>query len=58
MNSAVLTRVEQLVVSCMILGTIGMFQPVNIELYKYGFVLLGLSTLAFIVISHLPAEAQ
>ena len=58
MNSAVLKRVEQLVVFCMILGTIGMFQPVSIELYKYGFVLLGLSTLAFIVTSHLSAEAQ
>ena len=39
----------------MVLGTIGMFQPWVLELYHYGFLLLGLSTLAFIVISHVPA---
>lgn len=55
MNSVVLRRIEQLVVAGMVLGTIGMFQPWVLELYHYGFLLLGLSTLAFIVVSHIPA---
>ena len=55
MSSAALLRIEQLVVAGMVLGTIGMFQPWVLELYHYGFLLLGLSTLAFIVISHIPA---
>lgn len=38
----------------MLLGILGMFQPWNILYYEYGFYLLGISTLAFIVISHLP----
>ena len=55
MNSATLRRIEQLIVAGMVVGTIGMFQPWVLELYHYGFLLLGLSTLAFIVISHVPA---
>ena len=55
MNSGTLRRIEQVIVAGMVLGTIGMFQPWMLELYHYGFLLLGLSTLAFIVISHIPA---
>jgi hypothetical protein len=54
MNSVTLRRIEQVIVAGMVLGTIGMFQPWVLELYHYGFLLLGLSTLAFIVISHVP----
>ena len=55
MNSVTLRRIEQVVVAGMVLGTIGMFQPWMLDLYHYGFLLLGLSTLAFIVVSHIPA---
>ena len=55
MNNGTLRRIEQVIVAGMVLGTIGMFQPWMLELYHYGFLLLGLSTLAFIVISHIPA---
>lgn len=58
MNSNVLKRAEQLIVAGMVMGTIGMFQPWALDLYQYGFILLALSTLAFIVISHLPVEAR
>lgn len=56
MNSATVKRLEQLVVLGMVLGTVGMFQPWAIELYQYGFALLALATLAFIVVSHLPVN--
>lgn len=54
MSSKTLLRIEQVIVAGMVLGTFGMFQPWVLELYQYGFLLLGLSTLAFIVISHVP----
>lgn len=56
MNRTLLKRLEQLVVAGMVIGTIGMFQPWQLDLYQYGFALLGLCTLAFIVISHIPVE--
>jgi hypothetical protein len=56
MNKVVLKRLEQLVVLGMVLGTIGMFQPWNLDLYQYGFALLALSTLGFIIVSHVPAR--
>jgi hypothetical protein len=58
MNSVALKRLEQLVVAGMVLGTVGMFQPWHLDLYQYGFALLGLCTLAFIVISHVPVETR
>jgi len=36
-----------------LLGMIGMFQPFAIALFRYGFLVLLFSTVAFIVVSHL-----
>ncbi len=50
--------VEYSIIAAMLLGTIGMFQPWQIELYHYGFLLLLFSTLAFIIISHIPMPQE
>jgi hypothetical protein len=44
------------VIAVMLLGIVGMFQPWQIDLYTWGFHLVLFGTLAFIVISHLPAR--
>lgn len=49
---------EGSVIGAMILGFIGMFQPWEIDLYHVGFVLLLVSTLVFIVVSHIPTQQQ
>lgn len=46
---------ERLSVFGMMAGVIGMFQPWDIVWYGWGFIVLLISTLAFIVVSHLPA---
>ncbi len=45
---------ERVTVFGMMAGVIGMFQPWHIVWYGWGFIILALSTLAFIVVSHLP----
>jgi len=51
--------VERLIIGGIILGVVGMFQPWVFVGYKYGFLLLLFSTLAFIVWSHItPAATQ
>jgi len=38
---------------------VGMFQPIMIDLYRYGFLLLLFSTLGFIIFSHMsPKDAE
>lgn len=52
-------RVERLIIGGIILGVVGMFQPWIFIGYKYGFLLLLFSTLAFIVWSHItPSFVQ
>ncbi len=51
-----LKLLEQVTVVGMFIGILGMLQSWNIKLYEYGFVLLGLCTLAFIVIIHIPVS--
>lgn len=46
---------ERLTVVGMVAGVVGMFQPWDIRWYGWGFIVLAISTLAFIVVSHLPA---
>jgi hypothetical protein len=51
-------RVERIIIGGIVLGVVGMFQPWVFAGYKYGFLLLLFSTLAFIVWSHItPAAA-
>jgi hypothetical protein len=49
-------RVERVIIGIMLIGIIGMFQPLALELYRYGFLLLLLSTILFIVISHISPK--
>ena len=49
-----LKLIEQLAVVGMFMGILGMLQAWDIKLYEYGFVVLGICTLIFIVVSHIP----
>jgi hypothetical protein len=49
-------RVERTIIGLMLLGMVGMFQPLAIDLYRYGFLLLLFSTILFIVISHISPK--
>jgi hypothetical protein len=51
-------RAERAIISLMLLGITGMFQPFAIALYRYGFLLLLFSTILFIVISHLSPKPE
>jgi hypothetical protein len=51
--------VERVIIGGIVLGVFGMFQPWLFIGYKYGFLVLLFSTLAFIVWSHVtPAAAR
>jgi hypothetical protein len=52
------TRIERIIIAGIVLGVVSMFQPWLFIGYKYGFLILLFSTLAFIVWSHVtPAPA-
>ncbi|MEQ8677820.1 MAG: hypothetical protein RLP44_11775 [Aggregatilineales bacterium] len=50
--------IERIVLVGMMVGVLGMFQSWNISLYENGFYILGLATLGFIIISHIPAPPE
>jgi H+/Cl- antiporter ClcA len=50
-------RVERIIIGGIVLGVVAMFQPWLFVGYKYGFLLLLFSTLAFIVWSHITPQA-
>jgi hypothetical protein len=50
--------VEQILIVGIILGVVGMFQPWLFEGYKYGFLLLLISTLSFILWSHIAPKRE
>ena len=51
--------VEGIIIAGIVLGIIGMFQPWQMIFYKYGFPVLLISTLSFILWSHVrPKEKQ
>jgi hypothetical protein len=50
--------VEQILIVCIVLGVVGMFQPWLFEGYKYGFLLLLFSTLGFILWSHITPKRE
>jgi hypothetical protein len=56
MSQGVSARVERAIIVLMLLGMAGMFQPLSIDLYRYGFLLLLLSTILFIIISHIKPK--
>jgi hypothetical protein len=49
--------VERVIIGGIVLGVVGMFQPWLFLGYKYGFLLVLFSTLAFIVWSHITPAA-
>ena len=50
--------IEQILIVGIVLGVVGMFQPWLFEGYKYGFVLLLISTLCFILWSHITPKRE
>ena len=50
--------IEQILIVGIVLGVVGMFQPWIFEGYKYGFVLLLISTLCFILWSHITPKRE
>lgn len=50
--------IEQILIAGIVLGVVGMFQPWIFEGYKYGFLLLLISTLGFIVWSHVAPKRE
>ncbi len=51
--------IEAIIIAGIVLGVVGMLQPVDIIGYQYGFLLLLISTLAFMVWSHVtPRQAR
>ncbi len=51
-DEASFARIERVIIGGIVLGVVGMFQPWLFAGYKLGFQLLLISTLAFIVWSH------
>lgn len=49
---------ERFMLLGMIVGITAMFQPWDIILYEYGFYVLALTTLGFIIVSHIPVRAS
>ncbi len=58
MSQKTYRRVERAIIALMLLGIAGMFQPIAIGLYRYGFLLLLLSTILFIIISHVAPKPE
>lgn len=50
--------IEQILIAGIVLGVVGMFQPWIFEGYKYGFLVLLISTLGFIVWSHVSPKGE
>jgi hypothetical protein len=58
MSQKTYRRVERTIIALMLVGIAGMFQPMAIGLYRYGFLLLLLSTILFIIISHVAPKPE
>lgn len=58
MSKKTYSRVERVLIALILLGIVGMFQPLGIALYRYGFLLLLFSTLGFIIFSHLSPKGE
>jgi uncharacterized membrane protein YhaH (DUF805 family) len=57
-NSRLYGVVEGIIIVGIVLGVVGMFQPWKMEFYKYGFNVLLISTLSFILWSHVTPRAE
>lgn len=52
-SQQIFSRVEGVIIAGILIGTIGMFQPFTYEFYTVGFLVLLISTLVYIVWSHI-----
>lgn len=57
-NSRLYGVVEGIIIAGIVLGVVGMFQPWKMEFYKYGFNVLLISTLSFILWSHVTPRGE
>lgn len=58
-NPRLYSIVEGIIIAGIVLGVIGLFQPWKMEFYRYGFNVLLISTLSFILWSHVrPGREQ
>ncbi|MDX1436799.1 MAG: hypothetical protein R3335_08315 [Anaerolineales bacterium] len=57
-SSRIYRIIERIIIAGIILGIIGMFQSWVFDFYRYGFFLLLISTLCFIVWSHVTPAAD
>jgi hypothetical protein len=57
MSARVLTLITRASITGIILGIVGMIQPFVFELFKYGFLLLLISTLTYIIVAHISIPA-
>jgi uncharacterized membrane protein YhaH (DUF805 family) len=57
-NSRLYSVVEGIIIAGIVLGVVGMFQPWKMEFYKYGFNVLLISTLSFILWSHVTPRGE
>jgi len=58
MSPRIYQFIERLLIAGIVLGVVGMFQPWLFIAYRYGFILLLFSTLAFILWSHILPKGQ
>jgi len=58
MSPTAYSRIERVIIGLMLIGILGMFQPLGIALFRYGFLILLFSTLLFIIISHLSPRSS
>ena len=49
---------ERIFIALIALGTVGMFQSIQIDLYFWGFHLLLVGTLGFIILTHIPVRDE
>jgi hypothetical protein len=57
-NPRLYSIIEGIIIAGIVLGVVGMFQPWKMEFYKYGFNVLLISTLSFILWSHVVPRGE
>jgi hypothetical protein len=57
-SAKIIGTITRLCIAGIMLGIVGMIQPFVFDLFRYSFLLLLFSTLAFIIVSHLPEPSS
>jgi hypothetical protein len=58
LSAKIIGTITRLCIAGIMLGILGMIQPFVFDLFRYSFLLLLFSTLAFIIVSHLPEPSS